>query len=85
MATHIEYVKRVTPPERLHFYSVKDGWAPLCKILDVPIPDEPFPHVNDADQVQKEIMNLIIRGLVGWLQIFGIIGAVIALMAYALK
>jgi hypothetical protein len=51
----------------------------------VPIPDEPFPHVNDKDQVQKDILNLIIKGVVGWLQILGVVGAVIALMAYALK
>lgn len=78
-------MKRVTPPDRLHFFSVKEGWEPLCKILNVPVPDEPFPHVNDKDQVQKDILNLIIKGVVGWLQIFGVFGAVVVLMAYALK
>ena len=25
-----------------------DGWEPLCELLDLPVPDEPFPHVNDS-------------------------------------
>ncbi len=25
-----------------------DGWEPLCRFLDVPVPDEPFPHRNDT-------------------------------------
>jgi len=29
--------------QRLEF-SVKEGWGPLCKFLDVPVPDVPFPH-----------------------------------------
>jgi hypothetical protein len=46
------------PEERIFEFSVKDGYAPLCKFLNVPIPmvkDKetgemvvaPFPHVND--------------------------------------
>jgi hypothetical protein len=78
-------VKRVTPPNRLHFFNVAEGWEPLCKILNVPVPDEPFPRVNDKDQVQKDIQSFIIKGVIGWLQIFGVFGAVVVLMAYALK
>lgn len=28
---------------------MQQGWEPLCAFLDVPVPDEPFPRVNDAD------------------------------------
>ena len=35
-------------PSRLLEWTAQDGWAPLCKFLKKPIPDEPFPHVNDA-------------------------------------
>jgi len=38
----IDYV----PKERLLVYEVKDGWAPLCKFLDAPIPDMPFFYKN---------------------------------------
>ena len=27
-----------------------DGWAPLCDALDVPVPDEPFPHLNTSEE-----------------------------------
>jgi hypothetical protein len=30
-------------------YPVGAGWAPLCKFLDVPVPDEDFPHVNKSE------------------------------------
>lgn len=43
---HAEYVKRVVPKGQLFYYSVKDGWEPLCKILNVPVPDVPFPNAN---------------------------------------
>ena len=35
-------------PDRLLEWTVQDGWEPLCKFLDRPVPEEPFPHVNDA-------------------------------------
>lgn len=27
-------------------FSVRDGWEPLCRFLDVNVPDEPFPKTN---------------------------------------
>lgn len=50
---HNEDVKRTVPPEKLLVFSVKEGWAPLCEFLDVPVPDEPFPHVNDRQSFKK--------------------------------
>ncbi|KAH8161408.1 hypothetical protein CIB48_g6835 [Xylaria polymorpha] len=45
---HYADVKKMVPPERLLEYRVQDGWEPLCKFLDVPVPrDMPFPNVND--------------------------------------
>jgi len=34
------------PRERLLIYQVRQGWAPLCAFLGVPVPDAPFPHAN---------------------------------------
>ena len=28
----------------------KDDWEPLCKFLDVPVPDEAFPRTNDREE-----------------------------------
>jgi hypothetical protein len=43
---HNEAVKRSAAPERLLVYEVGQGWEPLCRFLGLPVPDEPFPHVN---------------------------------------
>jgi hypothetical protein len=40
------------PPERLLVYSPKEGWAPLCTFLGVPVPAGPFPRVNSRDELQ---------------------------------
>ncbi len=44
---HIEQVKQIVPADRLLIYQVKEGWEPLCRFLERPIPDMPFPHLND--------------------------------------
>ncbi|CZR56444.1 uncharacterized protein PAC_06332 [Phialocephala subalpina] len=61
------YIRSVVPPERLFFFNVKDGWEPLCKILNVPIPDEPFPHANDKLAVQTAFKALIKEAVMRWL------------------
>lgn len=43
---HVAEVRATVPPERLVEYNVKQGWGPLCEMLDVRIPDEPFPFAN---------------------------------------
>jgi hypothetical protein len=50
---HNEEVKRRVPQERLLVYEVKEGWGPLCEFLGVPVPDEPFPRLNDTPQMQR--------------------------------
>ena len=53
---HNEAVKRSVPPERLLVYDVKEGWEPLCRFLDVPVPlDQPFPHLNDTRTFRRRI------------------------------
>ncbi|KAE8440934.1 hypothetical protein EG329_006173 [Mollisiaceae sp. DMI_Dod_QoI] len=69
LLAHHEYIKSVVPPERLFFFNVKDGWEPLCKILNVPIPDEPFPHANDKLAVQQAFMGLIKEAAMRWIEI----------------
>lgn len=40
------------PAERLLVFSPKEGWAPLCEFLEVPVPDTAFPRVNSRDEIQ---------------------------------
>ena len=52
---HNEAVRRSVPPDRLTVWQPGDGWEPLCRMLDVPVPDEPFPHVNSTDDFRAMI------------------------------
>jgi len=45
---HVETVRREVAPERLVEWRPGDGWEPLCTALGVPVPNEPFPHVNST-------------------------------------
>ena len=37
------------PKERLLVWDVRDGWEPLCKFLNKPVPKKPFPELNKAN------------------------------------
>jgi hypothetical protein len=45
---HNRAVLEAIPASRLLVYEPGDGWEPLCRFLDVPVPDDPYPHLNDA-------------------------------------
>ena len=61
---HIELVKTVFPEERLLIHSAKDGWQPLCDFLEVPVPDEPYPWLNESINFKR---NLRIIKAVKWM------------------
>ncbi len=50
-----EEVKRVVPEDQLLVFSVKEGWGPLCQFLNVPVPNTPFPRVNDRKSMQRQL------------------------------
>ena len=54
----VEEVKRTVPKDRLLVYNVDEGWKPLCEFLNVPIPDCPFPYIDDTAELQKSQRNL---------------------------
>ena len=55
---HCESVEAAIPAERLLVHDVRDGWAPLCAFLGVPVPDVPFPHTNDRSGFWKLIESV---------------------------
>lgn len=55
---YTEEVKRTVPAERLLIFRVADGWEPLCQFLDVPVPDTPFPHVNDKATMLRRLKTM---------------------------
>ena len=50
-----EEVCAAIPAERLLVFDVAEGWAPLCRFLDVPVPDVPFPRLNSTEQFWKMV------------------------------
>jgi len=52
-----EVVKEV-PADRLLIWQVKQGWEPLCQFLGIPVPEGPFPNVNDTPMFQKRTNGL---------------------------
>jgi Sulfotransferase domain len=45
------------PADRLLVWSFTDGWEPLCEFLEVPVPDPPFPRVNDTRQFIDRVID----------------------------
>lgn len=50
---HNAAVRNEIPPERLFEYQPGHGWGPLCAALDLPEPDEPFPHTNTREEFRE--------------------------------
>ena len=46
---HNAAVRAEVPAERLVDWQPGDGWEPICTALGVPVPTEPFPHVNSTE------------------------------------
>ena len=45
---HNAAVRASIDPARLVDWHPGDGWEPICAAFSVPVPDDPFPHVNST-------------------------------------
>lgn len=45
-----EKVRATVAAEKLLVFTPSDGWDPLCRFLDVPVPDTAFPRSNARDE-----------------------------------
>lgn len=53
---HQAAVEAAVPSERLLVYDVSEGWGPLCRFLDRPVPTGvPFPRCNEAKVMQRQV------------------------------
>jgi hypothetical protein len=66
MVAHHERVKREVPADRLLVWEVREGWEPLCEFLEVPVPDEPFPHANDRETFLGRVIDGALSTLQDW-------------------
>jgi len=55
---HTEAVRAAIPADRLLVYDVHEGWEPLCKFLDLPVPGTAFPKVNTRDETRALIEKM---------------------------
>jgi len=62
---HNAAVRAEIEPDRLLEYEVTEGWQPLCEFLDVPVPDAPFPRLNDTATFTEQIRRSALEGRLG--------------------
>jgi hypothetical protein len=55
---HNQEVRDTIDAKRLLVFDVREGWAPLCRFLEVPVPSEPFPRLNDTASTQAMIQMM---------------------------
>lgn len=65
----------------MYWMEITDGWAPLCKMLNKPVPQEPFPRVNDAAALNELIKGMMLATAGVWLAITVVIFTVIYYVA----
>jgi len=56
---HNQEVRDAIAPARLLVFDVREGWAPLCRFLEVPVPDELFPRLNDTATFQAMMQAML--------------------------
>ncbi len=54
---HIDEVQQSLPPERLLTVDPGNGWDPLCRFLDCPVPDEPYPFLNTSRDYARKFLQ----------------------------
>ncbi|SPF76056.1 hypothetical protein ALP8811_01055 [Aliiroseovarius pelagivivens] len=52
---HIQDVKDTVPEHRLLVHGLGDGWAPLCRHLEVEIPQQDYPNRNAKKSFQDRV------------------------------
>ena len=52
---HNAEVRAGIPGDRLVEWQPGSGWEPICRALGVPIPAEPFPHVNTTAEFRQAL------------------------------
>ncbi|CAG9940507.1 unnamed protein product [Clonostachys rosea f. rosea IK726] len=74
---HVNWLKQNVPAHRLVMFDVKDGWEPLCRALELPVPEGvEFPRINDSKAIEEFSKQQVLRGLKRWCLILSTLGAV---------
>jgi hypothetical protein len=66
VARYQEQVQRNIPEDRLLVWSVQEGWEPLCRFLEVDVPEAQFPRLNDSKMYNDRIVDASLMVLKEW-------------------
>ena len=55
---HNAEVRASAPAGKLVDWQPSDGWGPLCEALDLPVPAEPFPHLNKREDFPRPTADM---------------------------
>ena len=55
---HNQEVRDTIDPKRLLVFEARMGWEPLCRFLEVPVPNEEYPRLNDTASTQAMIQRM---------------------------
>lgn len=58
---HNARVRREVPADRLLVIEPGAGWQPLCAFLGLPVPAEPYPHLNDPEKFWARVEERVSR------------------------
>ena len=58
---HHEMIRKAVPPDQLLELQLGEGWERLCAFLGKPVPNVPFPRVNDAEALKQKIREVTIK------------------------
>jgi hypothetical protein len=70
-----EQVQRNIPEDRLLVWSVQDGWEPLCRCLEVDVPQAEFPRLNDSKMFVDRIIDSSLMVIRQWREGGGVVEA----------
>ena len=60
----VEDVKKRCPKDKLLVFEASQGWGPLCAFLGVPVPETPYPNVNDTKSFKEIVARINTIGYV---------------------
>ncbi|KAK3904119.1 hypothetical protein C8A05DRAFT_42776 [Staphylotrichum tortipilum] len=88
---HANMIRGLVHKDRLLEWYIEDGWEPLCKFLDKPVPDIKFPHANAVTSgwkareeqcnkrwVERAFGNLILLGI-------GLVASIVVARMYLVR
>lgn len=47
-------------------WSPTDGWEPICELLELPVPEAPFPNINDSEMFEARMIESSLDAVTAW-------------------